>query len=82
MVDLGTSHHVTMDIANLALYEPYTAFYNVIIGDGTYLSITNIGSFIIISLFTPLFFTDVLHVQDRHTGATLVCGEHRNSVYY
>ena len=68
MVDLGASHHVTMDIATLALYEPYTAFYNVIIGDGTGLYITNIGSFTLISLFTPSFFTDVLHVQDRHMG--------------
>ena len=39
MVDLGTSHHVTTDIATLAFHEPYTASKNVIIGDGTGLSI-------------------------------------------
>ena len=84
----------------------------MIIGDGLGLSITNIGSFSLTSLPTPLFFSNVLHVpilsknlisisalcvdnpinvlffdsffqvQDRHTGVTLVRGQHRDGVYY
>ena len=51
-----------MFLATLVLHELYTASNNVIIDDGTYLSITNIGSFTLISLPTPLLFTNVLHV--------------------
>ena len=47
VVDSSASHHVTMDLATLALYEPYTTSNNVLIGDGTGLSIANIG-------FSPL----------------------------
>ena len=53
---------MTVDLAALALHEPYTASDNVIIGDGTCLSIANIGSFTLPSLPTPLLFTNVLHV--------------------
>ena len=53
---------MTTDLATLALHEPYTASYNVLIGDSTGLSIANIGSFTLTSLPTPLLFTNVLHV--------------------
>ena len=53
---------MTADLAALALHESNTASDNVIIGDGTYLSIANIGSFTLPSLPTPLLFTNVLHV--------------------
>ena len=62
VIDLGASHHVTADLAALALHESYIASDNVNIGDGTYLSIAHIGSFTLLSLPTPLFFTNVLHV--------------------
>ena len=112
VVNSSASHHVTTNLAALAFHEPYTTFDNVLIGDGTGLSITNIGSFTFTSLPTPLLFTNVLHVpamsknlisvsafyvynpinvlffysffqvQDRHTGVTLVHGQHRDGVYY
>ena len=64
VIDSGTSHHVTSDLAALALHEPYIASYNVIIGtDGTSLSIAHIGSFTLPSLPTLLLFTNVLHVH-------------------
>ena len=53
---------MTADLVILTLHEPYTASDSVIIGDGTTLSIANIGSFTLPSLPTPLFFTNVLHV--------------------
>ena len=51
-----------MDLAILALHELYTASDSVIIGDGSGLSIANIGSFSLSSLLTPLLFSNVLHV--------------------
>ena len=57
-----------MNLATLALYEPYIASDNVLIGDGTCLSIANIRSFILTSLPTPLFFTNVLHVPSMSTN--------------
>ena len=56
VVDLGASQHVTMDFAALTLHARYIASDNVIIGDGSGLSIVNIGSFFLTSLPTPLFF--------------------------
>ena len=50
------------NLAALALHDSYTVSDTVIIGDGIGLSITNIGSFTIPSLSTPLLFTNVLHV--------------------
>ena len=63
VVDSGASHHVIMDLDALALHESYTAYDSVIIGDDASLSITNIGSFTLHSLPTPLFFTNALHVS-------------------
>ena len=50
------------DLTALTLHESNTASDSVIIGDGTFLSIANIGSFTLPSLLTPLLFTNVLHV--------------------
>ena len=52
-----------VNLAALALYDPYTTSNSVIIGDGTNLSIANIGLFTLPSLPTPLLFTNVLHVH-------------------
>ena len=63
---------MTVYFAALALYDPYTASDSVIIGDGTSLSISNIGSFTIPSLPTPLLFTNVLHVPAMFKNLILV----------
>ena len=62
VIDSGASHHVTTDLASLALHESYTTSDNVIISDGSGLSIAYIGSFSLTSLPTPLLFNNVLHV--------------------
>ena len=54
---------MTSDLAALTLHKPYTASDSVIIGDGSGLSIVNIGSFSLTSLLTPLLFSNVLHVS-------------------
>ena len=62
VIDSGSSHRVTTDLASLTLHESYTTSDNVIISDGTSLSIGNIGPFTLPSLPTPLLFTNVLYV--------------------
>ena len=72
VVDSGASHHLTTDLAALALHAPYTASDSVIIGDGSGLSFSNIGSFSLTSLSTPLLFSNVLHVPAMFKNLILV----------
>ncbi|KAI4297314.1 hypothetical protein L6164_037208 [Bauhinia variegata] len=44
IVDSGASHHVTNDFQNLSLYNDYPGSDQVLVGDGTSLSITHLGS--------------------------------------
>jgi hypothetical protein len=44
LLDSGASHHVTADLDNLSLHSPYNGHDDVMIGDGTSLSITHTGS--------------------------------------
>ena len=66
------SHHVTTDLATLALHKLYTTSDNAFICDGISLSIVNIGTFTLTSLPTPLLFTNVLHVPAMSTNLILV----------
>ncbi|XP_010523620.1 PREDICTED: uncharacterized protein LOC104801935 [Tarenaya hassleriana] len=43
LLDFGASHHVTSDLANLALHTPYQGGDEVVIGDGSGLAITHTG---------------------------------------
>ena len=62
VVDSGASHHVTTDLANLSLHQPYTDSDNVVIGDGTCLPIKNTGSMRLSTNHNPVLLTNVLHV--------------------
>ena len=53
---------MTIDLAALALHAPSITSDGVIIGNGSGLSISNIGSFSLTFLPTPSFFSNVLHV--------------------
>ncbi|RVW92225.1 Retrovirus-related Pol polyprotein from transposon RE1 [Vitis vinifera] len=50
LLDSGASHHVTTDVHNLALHSPFDGTDEIMIGDGSGLPISHIGS---ISLTTP-----------------------------
>ena len=54
---------MTTDLVALTLHELYIASNSVIIGDGSGLSIANIGSFYLTSLPPPLLFSNVLHMS-------------------
>uniref|UniRef100_A0A0D3AGH2 CCHC-type domain-containing protein n=1 Tax=Brassica oleracea var. oleracea TaxID=109376 RepID=A0A0D3AGH2_BRAOL len=41
LLDSGASHHMTSDIANLSLHNPYNGGNDVILGDGSGLSISH-----------------------------------------
>ncbi|RVW91845.1 Retrovirus-related Pol polyprotein from transposon RE2 [Vitis vinifera] len=44
LLDSGTSHHVTTDLHNLSIHTPYNGSNDIMIGDGSGLSITHNGS--------------------------------------
>ena len=44
LLDSGASHHVTADLHNLSMHAPYNGSNDIIIGDGSGLSITHISS--------------------------------------
>ena len=76
---------MTSDLATLALHEPYTAFDNVIISDGTSLSIANIGSFTLPSLLAPLLFTNMLHLSSMSKNlisVSALCGNNPVNILF
>ncbi|XP_010495807.1 PREDICTED: uncharacterized protein LOC104772950 [Camelina sativa] len=44
LMDSGSTHHMTSDLSNLALHQPYNGSDGILIGDGTGLPITHTGS--------------------------------------
>lgn len=44
LLDSGATHHLTSDLHNMALHQPYLGDDSVLIGDGSGLSITHTGS--------------------------------------
>lgn len=44
LLDSGSSHHITSDLANLALHSPYRGSEEVLVGNGEGLQITHTGS--------------------------------------
>ena len=76
---------MTTDLVALTLHEPYTASDSVIIGDGSGLSIANIGSFSLPSLPTPLLFSNVLHVpamSKNLISVSILCADNLNNVMF
>ena len=68
LLDSGASHHVTADLNNLSLHAPYTGYDDVMIGDGTGLSITHTGSTSLLTNNSAFQLKDVLCVPDIKTN--------------
>ena len=62
LLDSGTSHHVTADLNNLSLHSPYNGIDDVMIGNGTGLSITHTGSTTLSSQQSTFTLFDLLCV--------------------
>ena len=66
IMDSEATHHLTSDLNNLALHQPYQGDDTVLIADGTGLSITHTGSLSLPSTSRPLNLNTVLCVPNIH----------------
>lgn len=60
LLDSGATHHLTSDLNNLSLHQPYTGGEDVLIGDGSGLPITHTGFKTLPSRTRPLALHNVL----------------------
>ncbi|CAA7035750.1 unnamed protein product [Microthlaspi erraticum] len=64
VLDTGATHHITSDLNNLTLHQPYTGGEEVIIGDGNGLPISQTGFVSLPSNTKPFSLSNVLYVPD------------------
>lgn len=62
LLDSGASHHVTNDLNDLSQHNPYNGNEQLVIGDGTSLPITHIGSMYLNISDFPILLSNVLYV--------------------
>ena len=62
LLDSGATRHLTTDLNNLALHQPYTGGEEVTIADGTGLPITHTGYALLPTPHRSLKLRDVLYV--------------------
>ncbi|KAG7533403.1 Reverse transcriptase RNA-dependent DNA polymerase [Arabidopsis thaliana x Arabidopsis arenosa] len=62
--DTGATHHLTSDLANLSLHQPYNGGEEVTIADGSGLPITHTGSGLFPTPTRSLALRDILYVPD------------------
>ncbi|KAH7543913.1 hypothetical protein JRO89_XS15G0060800 [Xanthoceras sorbifolium] len=88
ILNSGASHHVTVDLNNLSLHSNYEGTEDIMIGDGTGLSITHIGttrfpskngSFVLVDILCDLH-TRHLSINDSIKMA-FMRGLHKPSTY-
>lgn len=61
LLDSGASHHITNDLSNLSLHYPYDGTEDIVIGNGTGISITHIGSLTLSTIsFKPIILHNIL----------------------
>lgn len=79
----GATHHMTSDLNTLALHQPYNGGDDVVIADGSSLSITHTGSLSLPSSSRPLNLNHVLCVPSIHRNLISVyhlCNTNKVSV--
>ncbi|KAK0599109.1 hypothetical protein LWI29_002433 [Acer saccharum] len=64
LLDSGASHHVTSDLQNMSLHSPYTGSDDIMIGDGSGLTITHTGSLKLPVKNSSFLLSDVLCVPN------------------
>ena len=60
IVDLGASHHITLDLQNLSLHSDYGGNEDIMIGDGNGIPITHVDSTTIEAPTTTFSLDNVL----------------------
>jgi hypothetical protein len=76
LLDSGASHHVTADLNNLSLHTPYNGQDDVMLGDGSNLPISHIGSVSLPTSNTSFHLQDILCVlkmQKKLISIALFC---------
>ena len=72
LLDSGASHHVTSDLNNLSLHSPYDGSDDIMIGDGSGLSITHSGSLHLPTRHSSFLLSNVLCVPNMKQNLILV----------
>ena len=83
ILDSGATHHMTSDLSNLALHQPYNGGDDVAIADGSGLAITHTGSTSFTMPAKPLALTDIICVPNINKSLISVyrlCNANRVSV--
>jgi hypothetical protein len=68
IMDTGASHHITQDLQQLSLAQPYQGSDQVQVGDGTGLKISHTGQTFISTPKKSLCLKNVLHVPNVQTN--------------
>src|ERR1043165_6155255 len=60
--DSGASHHITNDLSALSMHRPYDGTEELVIGDGSSLKITHVGTITLYFSSVPIILKNVLCV--------------------
>ena len=85
LLDSGATHHMTSDLNNLAMHQPYNGDDSVLIGDGSGLSITHTGSLSLPSTSRNLKLQSVLcvpNIQKNLISVYRLCNANKVSVEF
>ncbi|CAA7019426.1 unnamed protein product [Microthlaspi erraticum] len=85
LLDSGATHHMTSDLQNLSLHQPYYGSDDVIVADGSTLPITHTGSTTLPSSIRDLKLHKILCVPDIHRNLISVyrlCNTNQVSVEF
>ncbi|XP_010490122.1 PREDICTED: uncharacterized protein LOC104767850 [Camelina sativa] len=85
ILDSGATHHITSDLNNLSLHQPYTGGDDVVIADGSTMSIPHTGSMLLPSQTRALKLDKVLCVPDIPRSLISVyrlCNSNQVSVHF
>lgn len=84
-MDSGATHHLTTDLSNLSLQQPYTGGEEVTIADGTGLAISHTDSALLPTPSHYMPLRDVLYVPNLHKNLVSVyrlCNSNKVSVEF
>uniref|UniRef100_A0A1J3J5Y3 Uncharacterized protein n=1 Tax=Noccaea caerulescens TaxID=107243 RepID=A0A1J3J5Y3_NOCCA len=85
VVDSGATHHITSDLSNLSLHQPYTGGEEVIVGNGNGLPITRTGFTSLPSIHKSLSLHNVLcvpSIQKNLISVYRLCNVNQVSVEF
>ena len=85
LLDSGASHHITNDLNNLSLHTPYDGTEELIIGDGTGLHISHIGSLTISYVSHSITLNNVLFVPSMSRNVVSIsqlCRDNNASIEF